>query len=158
MTTLDLPHSNYTAATGINANGVIVGDYCDATGQHGFVYQDQRFSAIDHPEATTTSLRGINTAGDIVGSYGNAQGQQGFIKQGDTFITIAPPASIDTSAHGINAWGQAVGLCYNGLAYQGFLATPQPLSTSHLGPVRQALATRVAAWVRRHWRQLHQVE
>jgi hypothetical protein len=36
FTTLDLPGSTHTFATGINASGQIVGAYGDAAGQHGF--------------------------------------------------------------------------------------------------------------------------
>jgi probable HAF family extracellular repeat protein len=37
-TTLDVPGSSYTFATGVNASGQIVGCYIDAAGgQHGFL-------------------------------------------------------------------------------------------------------------------------
>ena len=36
-TTLDVPGSTNTYLVGINDNGVIAGNYTDATGQHGFL-------------------------------------------------------------------------------------------------------------------------
>jgi probable HAF family extracellular repeat protein len=44
-TTLDMPGSTNTVATGINDAGQIVGSYVDANGQHGFLLDNGSYTS-----------------------------------------------------------------------------------------------------------------
>jgi probable HAF family extracellular repeat protein len=69
-TTLDVPGVTFTAATGINDAGQIVGSYIAADGNfHGFLLSEGIYTLVDVPGATSTFIYGINNAGQIVGSY-----------------------------------------------------------------------------------------
>ena len=70
-----VPGSTFTEAWDINPGGAVVGTYQDATGIHGFVWEELRFRPIDYPAATVTRASGINSRGDIVGWYVDAAGR-----------------------------------------------------------------------------------
>ena len=78
-TTLALPGSTVTSATGINDVGQIVGYFVDAMGYHGFLYTGGSFSTLDVPGSTVTFATGINDVGQIVGYFGDAMGRHGFV-------------------------------------------------------------------------------
>src|SRR5690348_2575399 len=66
----DYPGATSTRASGINADGAVVGGYVDSGGkQHGFLLMSGRFTTIDYPGAVATAALGINSHGDIVGQY-----------------------------------------------------------------------------------------
>ncbi len=73
--TLDVPGSTATFASGINDAGQIVGDYYNSAGLHGFLYSNGVYTTIDAvgvPQTNVgggTSPSGINEAGQIVGYY-----------------------------------------------------------------------------------------
>ena len=66
FTTIDVPDSTMTTASGINASGQIVGTYTDSSGQHGFEYANGTFTTI----SGSTQANGINNTGQIVGNAG----------------------------------------------------------------------------------------
>src|SRR5262249_10113728 len=70
-TTLDVPGSTGTGASGINTSGQVVGWYNDAGGiEHGFLLDvDGNYTTLDAPGAIQTEARGINDAGQVVGLY-----------------------------------------------------------------------------------------
>jgi probable HAF family extracellular repeat protein len=96
--TLDDPlATNVTGASGINDAGQIVGNYTDASGIHGFLYNGGSYSTFDDPFAPTgTRAQGINGSGQIVGWYSNASGSNahGFLLT----ITPNPPPPAGTTA------------------------------------------------------------
>src|SRR5262245_47230273 len=66
----DYPGATSTGASGMNADGVVVGAYVDKAGkQHGFLLSGGTFTTIDYPGAIGTAALGINSQGDIVGQY-----------------------------------------------------------------------------------------
>lgn len=70
FSTIDVPGSLSTSASGINAAGDIVGAYTDAARRvHGFVLRRGVFTSIDYPDAARTDARGIGPDGEIVGTY-----------------------------------------------------------------------------------------
>src|SRR5437870_5520124 len=80
FTSIDFPGATLTRATGINAQGQIVGRYTDSTGTfHGFLLSDGVYTSIDFPSALFTIAHGINSEGQIVGRYGDATGTHGFL-------------------------------------------------------------------------------
>jgi uncharacterized membrane protein len=81
FTTLDVPGSEYTYASGINDSGQIVGYYYDAIFpyNHGFLLDQGSYTTLDVPGAGFTNANGINASGQIVGWYYDAAGQHGFL-------------------------------------------------------------------------------
>jgi uncharacterized membrane protein len=122
LTIFDVPASEVclSSAFTINNRGQVVGEYLDQCNvgnrQHGFLYDDGKFSSIDFPGADGTVVNGINNEGDIVGFfYGAPAGgmtTSGFIKKNDRAFRVVDvpfPGTISTSVNGINNDGDMVG-------------------------------------------------
>ena len=128
-TTLDDPSASATGGTvalGINDLGQIVGNYGDASGGHGFLYNNGSYTTLNDPFATSTTAFGINDAGQIVGFYSNASGNHGFLYDPNSgisppYFNIADPGTQGTFARGINAAEQIVGSYQNASGVHGFL-------------------------------------
>src|SRR5262249_37745174 len=124
FTTLDDPLANSgtakgTEARGINNAGLIVGDYTDASGLHGFLFTGgSNFITLDDPLGVRgTQAFGINDAGQIVGLFRDASTTApGSLLAGATSFPLNDPLAIPsvtgTIARGINAPGQ-IGGSYN---------------------------------------------
>ncbi len=69
ITTFDAPGASNTVASGIGADGTIVGSFRDATGTHGFIRRGAAFTTIDYPGAAVSEARGISRDGVVVGTY-----------------------------------------------------------------------------------------
>jgi probable HAF family extracellular repeat protein len=70
FTTLDVPGSTLTIASGISNAGQIVGQYDDAGGRtHGFLLSDGVYTTFDVPGATSTFIASINNSGQFAGTY-----------------------------------------------------------------------------------------
>ena len=120
--------STDTFAFGINDAGDIVGNYYDATGTHGFIDRDGKFTTLNDPLAgvgpgSGTNKNGINDKGEIVGTYyGATSGGDGFLHNKGGYTTIADPnATGGTNAWGINDLGQIVGVYSDNTGGHGFL-------------------------------------
>jgi|GEM_PF-7024138 len=50
----DYPGASATFAEGINNGGQIVGEFTDASGNHGFLYSAGAFNTLNYPGASTT--------------------------------------------------------------------------------------------------------
>ena len=111
----DVPGATFTRASGINADGAVVGVYNDGAGkQHGFLLSGGSFTTIDYPGAAGTAALGINSQGDIVGQYtantsGDPSAIQGFLLQQGTFTQLNPPGRLGMIAQRINDAGQITG-------------------------------------------------
>jgi probable HAF family extracellular repeat protein len=81
FTTLDFPDSTGTQALGLNNKGQVVGFYTDSAGaNHGFVYQNGKFSSVDDPKGVgQTTVNGINDKGQLVGFFGSGDISTGFV-------------------------------------------------------------------------------
>jgi probable HAF family extracellular repeat protein len=135
FTTIEVPESTLTVATGIDTLGRIVGYYADSRGTHGFLLTGGALSTIDFPGAAWTAAYGINAAGQIVGAYGpnDTAGRHGFLLSGSNFSSFDFPSSMDTVARGLNNRGQIVGdyLGQDGFRH-GFLLSGGNYSTIEL--------------------------
>jgi uncharacterized membrane protein len=127
FTAIDFPGALVTQAFGINVDGVVVGDYCVATGsgtgssQHGYFLNGGTFTSIDFPGAAFTTARGINLQGDIVGTYFTSSGNSdlhylppantghGFVLSAGTYTSIDFPGATLTEAWRITDEGQVLG-------------------------------------------------
>ncbi len=112
-TTLDVPGSSGTSATGINDAGQIVG-YYDVDGaynSHGFLLSGGSYTTLDVPGSNITYAEGINDAGQIVGYYEDSGYRyHGFLLSGGSYTTLDVPGSYGYSfAFGINNAGQISG-------------------------------------------------
>jgi probable HAF family extracellular repeat protein len=96
FTTLDVPGATFVSATGINAQGDIVGRYIAAGVTHGFLWSDGTFYTIDVPGGTFTSALDINPRGDIVGNYRSGGVTHGFLFSGGIFTAIDIPGASST--------------------------------------------------------------
>lgn len=123
--TIDVPGSNWTFASGINDNGMVVGYYSDSIRSYGFLLIGDTFSTIDLPGSTYFNANGINNINQIVGLYSYGGGVHGFLLDDSNFSTIDFPGALHTHAYGINDAAQVVGLYYdvNNKAH-GFIADP----------------------------------
>jgi probable HAF family extracellular repeat protein len=131
FTTIDVPGSISTVATGINNRGQIMGRFRDpAGGPDGLLIDGTTLTIIDVLGITeTTEANRINDRGQIVGVFRDAAGGiHGFLTDGTTFTSIdVPNATRFTQAFGINAVGQIVGFFGDDigvLGVRGFVATP----------------------------------
>ena len=113
FTTIDVPGSVVTSASGINARGDILGNFTDATGTHGFFLRDGEFTTIDFPESVASDARGISPDGDIVGTYrlaGQAGQIHGYVRTKDgAFVAVNSAGHINTIAQRILADGTILG-------------------------------------------------
>jgi probable HAF family extracellular repeat protein len=132
VSTIDVPGSSLTVASGIDTQGRIVGYFVDGTGTHGFLLNAGTYSTISFPGAAWTAAYGVNAAGQIVGAYGpNAlSGRHGFLRSGGSFSSIDVPGSSDTVARAVNNLSQIVGdyLAPDGSRH-GFLLSAGAYST-----------------------------
>jgi uncharacterized membrane protein len=109
--TINVPGSQETWATDINARGDIVGVNFDADGiAHAFLLRKRVFTVIEHPTATGLEARGINARGDIAGILFDATGAaHGFLLSDGRFTLIDRPRASFTFAFGVNNAGDVVG-------------------------------------------------
>src|SRR4051794_39416864 len=56
----DYPGATDTSLNGINNSGQIVGEFRDASGSHGFVYDRGTFTTLDVPGSSFTAANAIN--------------------------------------------------------------------------------------------------
>ena len=115
---IDVPGASFTAASGSNDGGQIVGDYLDARKRfHGFLRDGRRVRKIDFPGAKGTFAAAINDRGRIVGSYTYERGtpavrsaEHGYLldKRG-RFRRIDVPGASATRPSAINNRGQIAG-------------------------------------------------
>jgi len=98
----------YTAATGINNAGQVVGD---CAGLHGFRWTPNSIKSIDFPGAANTRATDINSFGEIVGTYNSTIGSysQGFQVNKGIYATIDATGAVQTVVIGINGAGATVG-------------------------------------------------
>src|SRR5262249_8329382 len=87
FTTIDVPGSSATIASGINNIGQIVGYFGESGRAHGFIKSGATYTTIDVPPSLgvpasfgiDTFVYGINDAGVIVGTFSDTRGSHGFI-------------------------------------------------------------------------------
>jgi probable HAF family extracellular repeat protein len=134
FSTLAVPGALSSVATGINASGQIVGNFSDATGQHGFLYRDGQYTVIDMPgEAGSTRLGGISDDGSIVGSSYDYANPNSFVYRQGVFTSFTADGAY-TVASDINDAGQIVGWVgvsgqRRGFLYQDGVSVVLDLST-----------------------------
>ena len=131
---LDYPGARDTTPFGINAKGVIVGnwDSDQASMGHGFVFSNGQLNSFDVPNAmpNETAANGLNDGGQIVGTYVGHDGNfHGFVRDGSTFATIDCPGAVATIAWGINPNGQIAGNCDIASERRGFVANRMPMKS-----------------------------
>ena len=117
----------YTHVNGINNNGVIVGDYGDRQGQHGFVKDGESLSVINVPGAKRTILTSVNDAGTVVGVYVTAGSsiQHGFMQSASgEFTALDEPLAASTERR--DYWGTVPEGINNAGVVVGYYFTTSP--------------------------------
>ncbi len=103
---------NFTAPSGLNDSGEVVGNYLANGSLHGFIDSDGHYTTLDDSLGVNgTQAYGINNAGQIVGYYLDADSiTHGFFYSNGSYTTLNDPLGADgTRAYGINNVGQIVG-------------------------------------------------
>jgi hypothetical protein len=102
-----------SAAAGVNASGVIVGNYTDMENiDHGFIFEGTDFSTFDYPGAAGSGASDINDSGNIVGDFtlSNGTGHGYFYdKKKNTFTTLDYPSATITEVISVNSANIAAG-------------------------------------------------
>jgi hypothetical protein len=119
-------HANKTAVEtdtyGVNAAGVIAGDYVDTAGvQHGMILAGTKLTTIDDKDCEAIagtggiSFFGINSAGTAVGWCTSSKTalDEGLMYSKGKITVINFPKSNGTQPTGINDKGEIVGLYYD---------------------------------------------
>lgn len=91
-------------ASGINDNGLIVGDFWDPelNTSVGFVYDGQEVASLLYPGSLYTSANGINDLGQVVGSFMDADyAYHGYIATPVAHSTVPEPSLLLLSGLGI---------------------------------------------------------
>jgi uncharacterized membrane protein len=111
---IDVPGAVATRAYGINARGVIVGSYTDATGTYGYLLGDGSVAKIAFPGAVFTEAWGINPQGDVVGRYRRAGdlGTRGFLLSDGAYTDISVGSHLHTLPIKISPSREIVG-CFH---------------------------------------------
>ena len=107
---------HFTAPSGLNDSGEVVGTYTNAASTHGFLYSDGAYATLNDPYAIHgTFAESINNAGQIVGYYYNGNyNVHGFVDNGGNYTPLNDPSGANgTYANGINNIGQIVGYYYD---------------------------------------------
>jgi probable HAF family extracellular repeat protein len=115
-TTFAVPNSLNITVVGINASGVVVGNWYDQNyTTHGFTFQNGIVTSVDDPnQVNGTQINGINKRGQIVGYYLDASYvPHAFIyaPATTTFTDVAyPGATNGTSLSAIDTKGEMFGV------------------------------------------------
>lgn len=122
----------FNAAYGVNASGVIVGEWDNFCGeapyQNGYLLKDGAYTTINHPLTGDVSFAlGINDAGVVAGWFLDSSGAaHGYVLNYGIYTEIIDPLfPAATLVQGINAGGQVVGNGRDASGFvRGFIATP----------------------------------
>jgi hypothetical protein len=113
-----------TFVFGINASGLISGNYGDANNvTHGFLLSNGRYTTFDDPVAGTAPFQGtnafsLNDQGQVVGFYWDTTpnpvfgrfNEHGFLLSNGRYTTLDEPNAVGTTqANAINDFGRIVG-------------------------------------------------
>ena len=113
VTVFDVPGSNMTTPHGINASGVIVGEFAAtvSNSSQGFVRTATgRIQTLHLRNVTWTSLVGINDRGDVIGGFGRRGTEFAFVRpSGESIRVIHPRGAVSTTVVAINDAGVSVG-------------------------------------------------
>lgn len=102
FTTVDVPTAiGSTTVRDINNGELVVGQFTDGTGEHGYLYSGSTFTTLDDPIAAIGKTRatGINDSGLVTGNYTDSNGiQHGYLYNGSTYTTLDDPNAINLSS------------------------------------------------------------
>jgi len=128
FTKADVHGALQTFAGEINNKGVMVGQYQDNNGYHGYILNGKKLTAVDDPNGTNTEVTGINFNGPIkvIGVYTNSSGNSvGFRYTPATkkFTNISSPKGATSSyTGGMNDQGWIAGYYTDSSSnFHGFL-------------------------------------
>jgi len=107
---VNYPKATHTWLYGINAAGIVVGNFSKGTITKGFKLDNGKYTLIRFSGAQVTTPQAINDNGLVVGSYFDGTLYHGFLWQNAKFTTVdAANARFGTILTGVNKAGTAVG-------------------------------------------------
>ena len=117
FTDFDVPSATSTIAAGVNASGVIVGQYTDSTGHdHGFLLSGGAYTPINFPLATSTTAIGINDSNEIAGYFTDSAGtNHGFIYSAGAYTQVDVAGATMTELTRIKNNGHVTGVYIDSL-------------------------------------------
>ena len=134
ITSFDIPGAGQTVSIAINNNGLVAGNYSDASGVWWPFIRNTDGSIVSYqvPGALNAHMGAMNDAGTIAGYWNDSKELPHiFVRSADGTITTydIPDATI-ISVSGINARGYVVGYYYDHTADHGFLMAPNGAITT----------------------------
>jgi len=110
MVEVNYPNATHTWLYGINAAGVVVGNFNKGTTTKGFKLDGSKYTVIQYSGALLTTPEAINDNGLVVGSYSDGSLYHGFVWQSGSFTTVdAANARFGTVLTDVNKSGVVVG-------------------------------------------------
>ncbi len=108
---VDVPGSNSTTPTGINASGEVAGYYLTAKyDEYGFTYDAGTYNTLYVPGSRWTAALAINDAGDVAGYYETPNFQfGGFIDRAGLLVTFTLPGEPYEGRMTLTQSGEVVG-------------------------------------------------
>lgn len=109
FTTIDYPNATYTALTGINNSGVMIGTYCMAGYCGAFLDNDGVFATITNPGAVITGGATISDSGSTV-TFCTVNGVSNLcLLVGGNLTLVNFPGSMGTEPGAGNSYNDVVG-------------------------------------------------
>jgi len=124
-TTLQVPGSSNTWATGVNNNGDIIGYYTSGGVTQGFLFTNGEFQTISPCPDAGAEPMGINDEGVIVGTCNDGA----FIYQNGNVTFLEYPKAKYTFLNAINNQGVMVGVWEKGRSTRSFVYSNGTFST-----------------------------
>jgi len=91
-----------TIAYGINDSGFVVGQFGDAMGIHGFLFNGSTYETLNAPGAQVTIAVGINSSNLITLQSVNAGLVSSWLLIGTHYLQLSVPGAVTTAVHSIN--------------------------------------------------------
>ena len=95
-----------TIAYGINDSGLVVGQFSDSNGTHGFLFNGSTYETLNAPGADVTIAVGINSNNLITLQSVNSGGVSSWVLNGSHYTQLIVPGSVTTAVHSINNLGE----------------------------------------------------
>ena len=91
-----------TIAYGINDSGLVVGQFSDSNGTHGFLFNGSTYETLNAPGADVTIAVGINSNNIITLQSVNSSGVSSWVRIGTHYSQLSVPGAVTTAVHSIN--------------------------------------------------------
>lgn len=142
------PGYNFSALSGINNLGQLVGAVWEPGPQQGVLATGGHLEVFSYPDSFATYAHDINDSGLIVGHYSDDQQViHGFVGTPDHLCSVNVPGASSTRAEAINNWGHIAGWYSDTSGQQhGFLSVRGHYVTVDVPEMRETAVTGINDW------------